>query len=144
VSLNPPREGPARSRRRARLRGVLRWDRRPRLAAGQPGRQPDLLASERNVPHLVDQANKRLDGFQQFLNRNGINIKIESQGQTALQTLQNKLLKGSGSLVSFTGNLLTKVATTAVRPLLDLRDLDLLADLRRVDWPHSSPRAARR
>jgi predicted PurR-regulated permease PerM len=72
-----------------------------------------ISSLQKNVPHLVDQANKRLDGFQQFLNRNGINIKIESQGQTALQTLQNKLLKGSGSLVSFTGNLLTKVATTA-------------------------------
>jgi len=79
-----------------------------------------ISSLQRNVPHLVEQANKRLDGFQKFLNDNGINIKIESQGQTALQTLQHKLLKGSGSLVSFTGNLLTKIATTAFELFLIL------------------------
>jgi putative heme transporter len=64
-----------------------------------------------NIPRYVKEANKDLDNLQRWLNRNGIKIHIKQQGQTALQTLQHRLLKSSGSIVSFTRDLLGKVAT---------------------------------
>jgi predicted PurR-regulated permease PerM len=64
-----------------------------------------------DVPRIVNQANKDLDNVQKWLNRNGINVHIEQQGQTALQTLQKNILKRSGDIVSFSRNLLGKVVT---------------------------------
>jgi predicted PurR-regulated permease PerM len=66
---------------------------------------------QRDVPHLVSQANKDLSNFQHWLNRNGINIHIQQQGQTALQTLQKNILKRSGDIVSFSQDLLKKLVT---------------------------------
>jgi predicted PurR-regulated permease PerM len=63
------------------------------------------------VPDLIKHANKDLAKFQSWLNRNGIKVKIQQQGQTALQTLQKRVLKSSGSLVSFSRDLLGKVLT---------------------------------
>ena len=64
-----------------------------------------------NVPHLVREANRELSNVQQWLNRNGIHVQIQQQGQTALQTLQHKVLKSSGSIVSFSRDLLGKLIT---------------------------------
>jgi predicted PurR-regulated permease PerM len=66
---------------------------------------------ERDVPHFVKQANRELDSVQRWLNRNGLQIQIEKQGQTALQTLQKTLLRRSSDIVSFSRGLLTKVVT---------------------------------
>jgi predicted PurR-regulated permease PerM len=62
-----------------------------------------------NVPHLVDQANRELASVQRWLNRNGIHVRLQQQGQTALQTLEKKVLKSSGSIVAFSRDLLSKV-----------------------------------
>ena len=51
------------------------------------------------MPHLVREANKRLDDLQRFFNHHGIHIQLQKQGQTALQTIQSKVLKGSSSLL---------------------------------------------
>ena len=64
-----------------------------------------------NVPHLVREANRELSNIQSWLNRNGIHAQIQQQGQTALQTLQHKVLKSSGSIVSFSRDLLGKLIT---------------------------------
>jgi predicted PurR-regulated permease PerM len=64
-----------------------------------------------NVPRYIRQANHDLDKVQRWLNRNGLNIHIEKQGQTALQTLQKDITKQSGSIVSFTRDLAGKVVT---------------------------------
>jgi len=66
-----------------------------------------------DVPHIVKQANHDLDKVQRFFNSHGIHIHIEKQGQTALQTLQKDVLKRSGDIVSFSRDLLGKLATTA-------------------------------
>jgi predicted PurR-regulated permease PerM len=63
------------------------------------------------VPTLIHKANKTLSDFQSFLNRNGIKVKIQQQGQTALQTLQHDVLKSTGSIVSFSRDLLQKVVS---------------------------------
>jgi predicted PurR-regulated permease PerM len=67
-----------------------------------------------NVPHIVKQANHELDSVQKFLTRNGIPIKIEQQGQTALTTLENKVKKSSGSILSFSRGLLSDLVTLSV------------------------------
>ena len=66
---------------------------------------------QKNVPHLVNQANKDLANVQSWLDRHGINVHIQQQGQTALQTLQKNLVKRSGDIVAFSRDLLQNVVT---------------------------------
>ena len=70
-------------------------------------------AFQHNVPHLIDEANKRLDSVQKFFNKHGIHIQLRKQGQTALDTIQAKVLKGSSSLLAFTTSLLKSAASAA-------------------------------
>lgn len=67
---------------------------------------------EHNVPSLIRKANKDLDSTQKWLNSHGIKIQVEKQGQTALQTLEKNVLKSSGSIVSFSRDLLGQLVTT--------------------------------
>jgi predicted PurR-regulated permease PerM len=67
---------------------------------------------ERNVPQYVDQANRSLTNLQHWLDRRGIHVQIQRQGQTALQTLQSTILKRSSDIVSFSRDLLTQIVTT--------------------------------
>jgi predicted PurR-regulated permease PerM len=64
-----------------------------------------------DVPSLIRHANHDLTNLQNWLNRHGIHVQIQHQGQTALQTLENKVLKSSGSIVSFSRDLLGKLVT---------------------------------
>jgi predicted PurR-regulated permease PerM len=68
---------------------------------------------ENNLPALTRDANRDLSNFQSFLDRHGINVHIEKQGQTALDTLQKDVLKRSGDIVSFSRGLLSSVVTTS-------------------------------
>ncbi len=63
------------------------------------------------VPGIIKHANHDLTNLQHFLNKHGIKVQIQKQGQTALQTLQKDVLKSSGSIVSFSQSLLGKVIT---------------------------------
>jgi predicted PurR-regulated permease PerM len=67
---------------------------------------------ERNIPSFVKSANRNLATFQRWLDRRGIKVQIQQQGQTALQTLEKNALKSSGSLVTFSRDLLGKIVTT--------------------------------
>jgi predicted PurR-regulated permease PerM len=66
---------------------------------------------QRDTPSIVSHANTDLVNFQNWLNRQGINVHIQQQGQTALQTLQKNVLKRSGAIVSFSRDLLQKAVT---------------------------------
>jgi predicted PurR-regulated permease PerM len=79
------------------------------LLANPVSNQVNRFAND--VPHFVNKANKDLADFQRWLNRRGIKVQIQRQGQTALQTLQKNVLKSSGSIVSFSRDLLGKVIT---------------------------------
>jgi predicted PurR-regulated permease PerM len=74
----------------------------------------------KNIPELVNQANKRLASTQHFFDKKGIHIGLVKQGGTALQTLQGQLVKGSSSLVSFSETLLTKAASVSLDLVLIL------------------------
>jgi len=59
-----------------------------------------------DVPGLVDDADASLDDLQQFFDDNGIDVKIKGDSDSALASLQDSLQRGSGEIVSFTGELL--------------------------------------
>jgi predicted PurR-regulated permease PerM len=74
----------------------------------------------KNIPSLIRKANHDLANFQHFLNKHGIKIQVQKQGQTALQTLQKSLLKHSGAIVSFSQNLLRSIVQVAFDAVLVL------------------------
>ena len=59
-----------------------------------------------DVPGLVDDAEHALDDLQDFFDDKGINVKIKGNDDSALSSLQDSLQRGSGEIVSFTGELL--------------------------------------
>jgi predicted PurR-regulated permease PerM len=67
-----------------------------------------------DVPRFIKRANHDLANLQHWLNRRGIKVQIQQQGQTALQTLEKNLLKSSGNIVSFSRDLLGKIVTISV------------------------------
>lgn len=67
-----------------------------------------------NLPHIVNEANSQIASFQRTLNKNGIHVKLVTQGKTALQTLQDQVSKSATELASFGGGLLTEVAKALV------------------------------
>ncbi|HLJ04043.1 MAG TPA: AI-2E family transporter, partial [Solirubrobacteraceae bacterium] len=66
---------------------------------------------QHDVPSFIKHANHDLANVQKWMDRNGINIKIQQQGQTALQTLQKDVLKRSSDIVSFSQSLLQSLVT---------------------------------
>jgi len=63
-----------------------------------------------NLPTLRNEANKRIATIQRELDKQGIHLHLVKQGQTALQSIEAKITKSAGKLVSFGGALLTEIA----------------------------------
>jgi len=75
---------------------------------------------QQDVPRLVDEATRSLDKLQRWLDHKGIAIHIKNQGETALQTLQSKVLRGSGNVVSFTRDVLQRLVEASFALILIL------------------------
>jgi predicted PurR-regulated permease PerM len=75
---------------------------------------------QHDVPKLVHDATGTLDSVQRWLDKRGINVHVKAQGQTALQTLESKVVRGSGDIVSFTRDLLSRVVQAAFALILIL------------------------
>lgn len=75
---------------------------------------------EKNVPQIVNHANRDLANLQRWLNSHGVNIHVQKQGQTALDTLQRDVLKRSGAIVSFSQDLLGQIITVSFALILIL------------------------
>jgi predicted PurR-regulated permease PerM len=71
-----------------------------------------------NVPELVDDANVTLTDLQAWLDRNGIDVRVQEEGQTALSTLGQRLSEGSGELVSFTSEALVILVEASIALIL--------------------------
>jgi predicted PurR-regulated permease PerM len=71
-----------------------------------------------DVPSIVDDANGRLADLQDYFDRKGINIEVKRQGETALQTLQEKVVGGTSDIVDFGGQILKTVVTAGLGLLL--------------------------
>jgi predicted PurR-regulated permease PerM len=67
-----------------------------------------------DVPGIVDDANARLADLQAYFDRKGINIEVKRQGETALQTLQDKVVGGTSDIVNFGGEILKTVVTAGL------------------------------
>jgi putative heme transporter len=68
-----------------------------------------IEALQRDLPGLIDSANAFLARVQQWFDTHGIGIQIKRPGETALETLRNNVLRGSGDVVSFTRDLVTVI-----------------------------------
>jgi predicted PurR-regulated permease PerM len=75
---------------------------------------------QHNIPSIVRNANRDLGDLQTWLDHRGIHIHIEKQGQTALDTLEKSISKRSGDIVSFSSDLLQKVAEISFGLILSL------------------------
>jgi len=64
-----------------------------------------------DVPSIVRSANDRLADVQDYFDRKNINIEVKKQGQTALQTLQQRVVGGTDQVVSFGTDLVTRLIT---------------------------------
>jgi predicted PurR-regulated permease PerM len=71
-----------------------------------------------DVPGIVDDANGRLADLQDYFDRKGVNIEVKRQGETALQTLQEKVVGGTSDIVDFGGQILKSVVTAGLGLLL--------------------------
>jgi predicted PurR-regulated permease PerM len=61
---------------------------------------------QRDVPGIIDSANTSLADVQEYFDRKGIGIEVKGQGETALETLQDKVVGGTSDIVSFGGQIL--------------------------------------
>jgi predicted PurR-regulated permease PerM len=77
-----------------------------------------VTALRDDVPSITRSANARLADVQDYFDRKGINVEIKKQGETALETLQDKVVGGTDSIVSFGTDLLTKLVTAGVGLIL--------------------------
>ena len=105
AAAQPLRGAPAARRRAARVRRAdrLRCSSSALAGlgvavAGPIGDQASTFG--RNVPGIVATPTAELANVQHWLDRNGINVEIQKQGRTALQTLGDRVSAGSGELVS--------------------------------------------
>jgi predicted PurR-regulated permease PerM/ribosomal protein L40E len=71
-----------------------------------------------DVPSIVRSANGRLDDVQEYFDRKNINIEVTEQGQTALQTLQKRVVGGTDQVVSFGTDLVTRLVTAGFGVIL--------------------------
>jgi predicted PurR-regulated permease PerM len=74
------------------------------LAAGPVADQATAFAND--VPALVDEADAALDDVQRFFDDQGVNVQIKGADGSALRTLQDRIVEGSGEIVTLTGELL--------------------------------------
>lgn len=66
-----------------------------------------------DVPDIVDSANDSLASAQTWLDDQGVDFQVKEPGSSALETLQNRIVRGSGDVVDFSRGLVEKVITSA-------------------------------
>jgi putative heme transporter len=70
------------------------------------------------VPKIVDDANETLADFQDWLDRNGIDVQVSEPGQTAVDSLGDRIAEGSGELVAFTRDALVRLVEASIALIL--------------------------
>jgi predicted PurR-regulated permease PerM len=71
-----------------------------------------------DVPRLVRSANKSLAGVQRSFDKRGIHVQIKRQGETAVQTLADKLGAASNNIASTATGLVRSVVTAGLGLIL--------------------------
>ncbi|TDW95404.1 putative PurR-regulated permease PerM [Kribbella pratensis] len=73
-----------------------------------------------DLPRLIASANASLANLQQWLDHRHIGIQLKRPGETALDTLQASILRGSGDVIAFTRDLVTLIAEAGFMLILIL------------------------
>ena len=71
-----------------------------------------------NVPTIVDDANASLSDLQAWLDRNGIDLQVSEPGQSAVDSLGDRIAEGSGELVAFTRDALLRLVEASIGLIL--------------------------
>ena len=72
------------------------------------------------VPQLVDDASATLDDIQTFFDDKGVDVQIKGQSESALASLQDRVVEGSGEIVALTGELLRRLVELSFYVILVL------------------------
>jgi predicted PurR-regulated permease PerM len=75
-------------------------------------------AFSHSVPHLIKQANNTLADLQRTLDRDGFHVHFIKQGETALETLKDEVIKASSTIVSHAGGVLSEAVSAGFDVLL--------------------------
>jgi predicted PurR-regulated permease PerM len=73
-----------------------------------------------DVPSIVDSANNSLADVQDYFDRKGIDIEVKRQGETALETLGDKVVGGTSDVVSLGTDILTRAVRAGAALILVL------------------------
>jgi predicted PurR-regulated permease PerM len=73
---------------------------------------------QHNVPSYVDDANVTLADAEAWLRDRGLDVHIADQGRTAVETIGDRLTKGSGNIVSFTRDVLQTIVEASLALIL--------------------------
>jgi predicted PurR-regulated permease PerM len=78
------------------------------------------VAIQKDVPDLVDSANRSLAQLQTWLDDKGISIQVKRQGETAIETLSDQLKGATGDIASTATTLVTTAVTAGFALVLIL------------------------
>ncbi|MDA0136102.1 AI-2E family transporter [Solirubrobacter deserti] len=73
---------------------------------------------QREIPGYVDDANESLADLQDWLDRRGIDIQVKQEGESALQTIGERLTGGAGEVVGFTRDAVTRLVEASIALIL--------------------------
>jgi predicted PurR-regulated permease PerM len=77
------------------------------------------VSSFRNtVPGIVDDANASIVDLQSWLDRKGIDLQVSKPGQTAVESLGDRIAQGSGELAAFTRDALLRLVEGSIAVIL--------------------------
>jgi putative heme transporter len=79
-----------------------------------------LVSFEGEVPALTREANQSLGELQDWLDDNGIDIKVQEPGSSAAATLERRVLRSSGRVVDFSREVLQRVVEAGFALILVL------------------------
>src|SRR3954454_7598478 len=73
---------------------------------------------QRDVPRYVHDANNTLANLQDWLDRHGINVEVKREGETALQTIGERITGGAGEVVGFTRDAVQRLVEASIALIL--------------------------
>ena len=73
---------------------------------------------QREVPGYVDDANDSLADLQNWLDRRGWDIEVKREGETALQTIGERITGGAGEVVGFTRDAVQRLVEASIALIL--------------------------
>jgi predicted PurR-regulated permease PerM len=75
-------------------------------------------ALQREIPGYVDDANEALANLQDWLDRRGFELEVKEEGETALQTIGERLTGGAGEVVGFTRDAVQRLVEASIALIL--------------------------